>query len=146
MIILIDPGTHIHQVPVSEDRNSKKCRIIVFSSPKVSSYRTFIKYCKLTLFMPLWNLEEIEHCRFQRPRFLCLLLLRRALPHSFTEDISQSKASQTADVLTGIVRHIKKKDLWKYKAKFQKVVGQNKSVPLQVIDTGGQPEFHEMLF
>ena len=68
-----------------------------------------------------------------------------SLPHSFTEDISQSKASQTADVLTGIVRHIKKKDLWKYKAKFQKVVGQNKSVPLQVIDTGGQPEFHEML-
>ena len=88
MIILIDPGTHIHQVPVSEDRNSKKCRIIVFSSPKVSSYRTFIKYCKLTLFMPLWNLEEIEHCRFQRPRFLCLLLLRRAralLTHTWTQ-------------------------------------------------------------
>ena len=68
-----------------------------------------------------------------------------SLPQSFTEDISQSKASQTADALTGIVKHIKKKNLWKYKAKFQKVVGQNKSVPLQVIDTGGQPEFHEML-
>ena len=64
------------------------------------------------------------------------------------EDSSPSRSetiSFTLDVLSKIIRDITKRDLKRYKDKFQKVVGPNRFVPLQVIDTGGQPEFHEML-
>ena len=72
----------------------------------------------------------------------------QSLPQSSAEDSSPSRSdtiSFTVDALSRIIKDIKKRDFKKYKEKFQKVVGPNRFVPLQVIDTGGQPEFHEML-
>ena len=72
----------------------------------------------------------------------------QSLPQSFTEDSFPSwcdTKNMTADVLSRIIKEIKKQDLKNFKDKFQKLVGPNTFVPLQVIDTGGQPEFHEML-
>ena len=72
----------------------------------------------------------------------------QSLPQSSADDSSPSRSdtiSCTVDVLAKIIRDITKRDLQRCKDKFQEVVGPNRFVPLQVIDTGGQPEFHEML-
>ena len=72
----------------------------------------------------------------------------QSLPQSFARDSSQFRSdttTMTANVLSRIIKGINKRNIKKYNDKFQRVIGPNKFVPLQVIDTGGQPEFHEML-